>query len=423
MAICLPASLAWRKFAHRGSNATDLEEEEPLLPSPTPGASVFSLESLATSTRSWWRRYDAVLAPTLFDLTASSLLSVGLLFIATSLYQMVRGTEVIFTAILSMVILRRRLNTQNVWGLALTATGLTIVGVSGYLAAAGASHANESSAAPPSPAQALLGMGLVVLAEAVQSAQVVAEDFLMTTADTQLPPVDVVGYEGLFGLAIMSAVILPALQFSTLGPEGGGLREDTIESFQMLARSPRLAGTAAAYVLLMTAYNLAGVLVTDSMGALSRTVAETVRTLIVWILNLFLYYNVSIKGERRVGEPWTAQSWLQAVGFAVLVGGTAVYARGEELHAKEVHECLAARARTEWGVVRARLQELARLEEEEGGLTAAEGRTPARPARIAGPARIRVALGLMQLRQRLRRRRAPRRGGDGGAEDGQGGGV
>lgn len=341
----------------------------------------------------------------------------------------------LFTAALSVAILHRRLNAHNLWGLALTASGLGIVGVSGYLAAADASHpehhefvndtalSNEKSAAAvPSPAQALLGMSLVVLAEAVQSAQVVAEDYLMTAADTQLPPIDVVGYEGLFGLILMSAVVLPLLQVSPFGPEGGGLKEDTIESFAMMGRSPRLAGAAAVYVALMAVYNLAGVLVTDSLGALSRTVAETVRTLIVWVLNLVLYYNVSIKGEGRVGEPWTSRSWLQAVGFAVLVGGTAVYAKGEEMHAQEVHERLAARARAEWVVVRARLQELARLEEEEGGLTAAEGRTPARPARIAGPARIRVALGLLQLRQRLRRRRRARREReDGAAEDGEGG--
>ena len=52
------------------------------------------------------------------------------------------------------------------------------------------------------------------------------------------------------------------------------------------------------------------------MGAVTRTVIETMRTLFVWVLNMLLFY----AGPAGVGEPWTKQSWLQALGFAVLVG-------------------------------------------------------------------------------------------------------
>lgn len=51
--------------------------------------------------------------------------------------------------------------------------------------------------------------------------------------------------------------------------------------------------------------------------------AETVRTLIVWILDLFLFYQLRSK-TAKVGEPWTRHSWLQAVGFGVVVAGTVV---------------------------------------------------------------------------------------------------
>ena len=160
-------------------------------------------------------------------------------------------------------------------------------------------------------------------------------------------------------------------------------------------------------------------MVTDSLGALSRTVAETARTLLVWSLNLLLYYKMSSsstsssgKAEERggvIGEPWTNYSWLQAVGFVVLVGGTAIYALGEERNAEEMREKLERKARERGAVLRAsvpRLLELARLGEEEGGLTVAERQSaPAKPLRIAGPARIRVALRALQAGARLRRKR------------------
>ena len=428
MAICLPCSLVWRKIFHRrcnnhDSNNDDDDDSSSSLDQPLLLPSLLSQQLREDSTWSvasyvaWWHKYDAVLFPTLFDLFASGLLSLGLMFVATSIYQMVRGTEVIFTAVLSVLILHRNLNKENIWGLVLCFCGLSLVGVAGYLNAAAdvppPPSFSSSSVSSSSAGQVVLGMLLIVVAESVQASQVVAEDFLMTAADTQLPPVEIVGYEGIFGMVLMTFVVLPLLQWSPFGREGQGLKEDSLEAVYMLTHSPVLFYTALGFVALMAGYNLAGVMVTDAMGALSRTVAETARTLLVWGINLGIYYNVHIKGEGvgTIGEPWTRFSWVQAAGFLVLVGGTGVYAHGEERHAKDMRELLQRRAREGWAAVRMGLPRLlaeaAREREGEGeGGGGAEVCVPVRPARIAGPARIRTALSLLQGSSSLRRRAA-----------------
>jgi hypothetical protein len=53
-------------------------------------------------------------------------------------------------------------------------------------------------------------------------------------------------------------------------------------------------------------------LVTGHLGAVFRTVLETMRTLFVWILGLVLFYTPL--GIGRLGERWTVWSPLQAVG-------------------------------------------------------------------------------------------------------------
>jgi len=56
-------------------------------------------------------------------------------------------------------------------------------------------------------------------------------------------------------------------------------------------------------------------MVTGHLGAVFRTVLETMRTLFVWILGLVLFYTPM--GMGRLGESWTAWSPLQAVGWVV----------------------------------------------------------------------------------------------------------
>ena len=64
------------------------------------------------------RALALILIPTAFDLVASMLLAVGLLFVSASAFQMVRGSEVAFAALLSAACLGRRLNRLHIGGIA-----------------------------------------------------------------------------------------------------------------------------------------------------------------------------------------------------------------------------------------------------------------------------------------------------------------
>lgn len=76
------------------------------------------------------------------------------------------------------------------------------------------------------------------------------------------------------------------------------------------------------------------------LGAVFRTVLETMRTLCVWLVDLGLFYTPL--GFGQLGESWSQYSLLQAAGFVVLVGGTLVYGRGDEEGAKqELQEAVA----------------------------------------------------------------------------------
>lgn len=68
-------------------------------------------------------------------------------------------------------------------------------------------------------------------------------------------------------------------------------------------------------------------MVTGSLGAVFRTVLETMRTLFVWLVSLGLYYLPL--GVGQLGESWTKYSWMQVRWAAfcphVLCSAVAVY--------------------------------------------------------------------------------------------------
>lgn len=59
----------------------------------------------------------------------------------------------------------------------------------------------------------------------------------------------------------------------------------------------------------MNCPGLAGMFVTEELGAVSRTVFESARTLFVWLTDLLLFYTPL--GFGRLGEAWDRSSYLQ----------------------------------------------------------------------------------------------------------------
>lgn len=97
---------------------------------------------------------------------------------------------------------------------------------------------------------------------------------------------------------------------------------------QLLKSSPVLLAVVLTDIVALLGLNVSGMCVTGHFGAVFRTVLETTRTLAVWLVGLLLYYTPL--GGGRLGESWNKYSWIQALGFVVLVTGTVVYGKGDE---------------------------------------------------------------------------------------------
>ncbi|KAJ2724670.1 hypothetical protein GGI07_001822 [Coemansia sp. Benny D115] len=252
--------------------------------------------------------------PAACDLTGTTLMNVGLFFTSASVYQMLRGAVVVFSGLFSVLFLGHRLERFQVISLCLVVVGVTIVGLSNvvspppHIYSAGVGE-DDTASRDAGVWKATLGVVLVLGAQVFTASQFVVEEKIIRRY--HVTPLRAVGLEGTFGAATMMAAI-PLLHF-TLGRQYPGGYFDAPEGWRQIVNNPSVWQTSIYIMLSIAFFNYFGLSVTRFLSATSRATIDTCRTLFIWMTSLAL--------------GWEAFSWLQVVGFVILVYGTFIYNR------------------------------------------------------------------------------------------------
>lgn len=299
MSICILLDLPRRSRRHNLSPRS--EEQTPLIQSDQKQNSPHGVVDHSASV---W----IINVPTLFDLFATACGTTGLLYTTVSVYQMLRGAQLIFTALLSVVFLRRRLSSTNLAGITLCVGGIILVGLANIWGEASPRSRNDTT----------FGVLIILAGQVLQASQVVLEEHLLQ--NLEMSSVRIVAYEGMFGCLHCLVWVFPILYF--LPGNDAGHIEDTGDAFYMVCHSWQIAAVIATDMAIMLAYNVCGMEVTNNLSAVSRVIIETLRTLFVWICDIILFYVIS---SGKLGEKWTSYSFLQALGFFLTVAGTLCY--------------------------------------------------------------------------------------------------
>jgi uncharacterized membrane protein len=229
--------------------------------------------------------------PVTCDWTATTLCNAAYVILPASTIQMCRGCVVVFTCIFSVVFLGRRQQTHQYMGVSLVALGITIVSLQALL---------SPSEGPLSPKPAWVGIGLTIFAQMFQSAMLVVEEKYL--GKYSVPPLQMVGLEGLFG-SIFGVFLLFALQ-------GTGLEKST-EAMYMMGSDRAVQFGCVASMFSIAFFNWSGVTVTQTASAVARSTIDVSRTALIWAVELLMM--------------WNTFSWLELVGFVVLIAGTLMY--------------------------------------------------------------------------------------------------
>jgi len=124
-------------------------------------------------------------------------------------------------------------------------------------------------------------------------------------------------------LIFTSFIFLPIFQHVELK----GFSENTLESLFMFFHNFHILGTVILYAFVIMGLNFTAMMVTQQYSAIHRTILEAVRTLCIWMTNLVIYYYIT----NQFGEVWSDWSWIQLLGFALLLLGLFIYNQVIEL--------------------------------------------------------------------------------------------
>lgn len=185
--------------------------------------------------------------PAICDICGTTLMNVGLLYVAASIYQMTRGALVLFVGLFSVLFLKRHLSGWKWASLVIVVLGVGVVGLAGYLekkddtpelpgdsgdGTGDLFHTGmrlarhlirdvQIAAEQHTPLETIVGILMIAGAQIFTATQFVLEESIMERYS--LEPIKVVGWEGMFGflVTLIGMGVLHAVVGRTEAGRGG----------------------------------------------------------------------------------------------------------------------------------------------------------------------------------------------------------
>lgn len=240
--------------------------------------------------------------PATCDICGTTLMNIGLLVVPVSIYQMVRGSIVLFVGAFSIIFLKRKLTSKQWFALLCVTAGVFVVGLS----AIGSKEPSSTSSTSVSW-EAAVGVLLIMLAQIFSASQFVIEEYLLEKYT--MDPILVVAWEGTFGTVITTVTSLFIFTFFVTEREGSMF--NLYEGFSQAFTIKPLLISSVVIMFMLATFNITGLAVTRLISATSRSTIDTSRTVGIWFISLMI--------------GWETFKFSQLVGFSILVYGTLLF--------------------------------------------------------------------------------------------------
>jgi len=212
--------------------------------------------------------YFFLAIPSLFDTLATLLCMMGLKYIDVSIYQMLRGSGIIFVALMKQHVLKDHLYNFQWAGVVGNVLSVIFVGATAILSS------DNSAKTGGSGGEALLGVLLIMSGAFVQALQFVFEEKVMNM-EIPAPPLLMIGMEGVWGTILCVFVLYPIAYY--LPGDDHGSYENFENTVAMIKSSTTIQLSFIVYFFAIFGYNLFAALVTFLLNSVWHAILDNFR--------------------------------------------------------------------------------------------------------------------------------------------------
>lgn len=247
-----------------------------------------------------------VAVPSALDMISTALATFGAPWISLSLAFIFKGGRVVFSAILTVVLLKRRLYSYHWASVCLCMLGLLVA-------------ASSQLFMYPST---FVGVLLVLGSELFKALRIIMEERLMK--DEAFEPTFIVGIEGMYGTLVFLTTLL--LVWLCIRGSDGGSFENLQDTLIRAGESPTLISLLCVFPIITCVTSVTSAVVTRNLSAVHNGLISVIRVGILWMFELILFYAFADSSfGKQMGEAWTPYSSLKLVGFLIVLFSTLLY--------------------------------------------------------------------------------------------------
>ena len=267
--------------------------------------------------------------PGFLDTCSTGLANIGLILLPASIYQMLKGSLIVMTFLMSKFIVKNKHTCDHYVAIPVSTTGVVLVGLSAYL---NAGEKSDDAGNFSDAKTTLLGIVLMVIAMFILSIQFCFDEYFMRKYSCH--PLICIGYEGIFGFFInlLLCIIFYFIKCGSYenkeeppyfvknmctGDNDNVWRpENIVFAYRQLINNSLLSILVPITIIFMASFNIFGVSITKYGSATTRTVTDNCRSFLVWIFFLMPF------NQEELIETFNV---LQLIGFLLICLGAFIY--------------------------------------------------------------------------------------------------
>ena len=255
-----------------------------------------------------------------FDLFQGVMSSITCALVGVSIDYMMRSSTLVGVTLIARFYFKKHFRIREWVGITIVTISLLLVGLSSVISA------DSSATIHVSKKIAAIIMVVKLISQATYSIGLSIDQFV--TQQKRINVMAITGIKSFFSFLMGAIFVIPFVNYIP-GIDGDGIHEDFQDTLAMLKNNTSIIFYLLTCLIIESVYQISSVSLTNSSSAVVRTLVESFRTFLLWLIQLFIFYGFkgyeNLERFRGLGEEWTRGSWLQLFGYCLLLCGLMIY--------------------------------------------------------------------------------------------------